>query len=291
MRSEGKIAIVVVCLIVAGASVYFFRSSGEKPIELTVGQKAEQHGKGIKEDIPLPVDLTLEKNKQAEEGTKETEREETGEIVQETETQPAISTNIKVESESERSEISIDLGTPTSGPAATRPAEPQANKPVKIEINLAEQQAAKEKSIEEDENVLSKEKEKKLVHIVRPGDTLYDIAKKYYGKGELWTVIARANPLINPDKLIVGQKITIPLKEQAERTYEEPEIELPSDVDKSQLRVYRVRSGESFYTIARDELGDASRWHEIFRINKSAVGGDPRKLKAGQKIWLPKKKG
>lgn len=49
-------------------------------------------------------------------------------------------------------------------------------------------------------------------HTVVKGDTLWGIAKKYYGNGEQYTKIVSANPAIkNPDLIYPGQVFTIPV--------------------------------------------------------------------------------
>jgi nucleoid-associated protein YgaU len=47
---------------------------------------------------------------------------------------------------------------------------------------------------------------------VKSGDTLWKIAKEYYGDGNLYTEIFKANQdvLTDPDKIKVGQKLRIP---------------------------------------------------------------------------------
>lgn len=48
-------------------------------------------------------------------------------------------------------------------------------------------------------------------HTVQPGDTLWGIAKTYYGDGGQYTKIAAANPSIkNPNLIYAGQVLTIP---------------------------------------------------------------------------------
>ena len=42
-------------------------------------------------------------------------------------------------------------------------------------------------------------------YTVAPGDTLFGIAAREYGDGELYPVIARMNNLANPDLILVGQ--------------------------------------------------------------------------------------
>jgi nucleoid-associated protein YgaU len=54
-------------------------------------------------------------------------------------------------------------------------------------------------------------------------------------------------------------------------------------------RNYQVKAGDSFYKIAKEQLGDSSRWKELFQLNKDRVGGDPTNLRVGQTVILPGK--
>lgn len=47
-------------------------------------------------------------------------------------------------------------------------------------------------------------------YTIRKGDTLWSIATREYGDGQRWQDIVAANPGINPQKLAVGQTITLP---------------------------------------------------------------------------------
>lgn len=49
-----------------------------------------------------------------------------------------------------------------------------------------------------------------IYHIVVRGDTLWGIAKRYYGNGNRYPEIAKANNISNPDIIYVGQKLLIP---------------------------------------------------------------------------------
>ena len=49
-------------------------------------------------------------------------------------------------------------------------------------------------------------------HVVASGDTLWDLAKTYYGDATMWTKIAEANPQANPKDLVVGETLAIPAK-------------------------------------------------------------------------------
>ena len=47
-------------------------------------------------------------------------------------------------------------------------------------------------------------------YTVKKGDTLWAISKKFYGDGSKYTVISKYNHIENPNKIEVGQKLTIP---------------------------------------------------------------------------------
>lgn len=47
-------------------------------------------------------------------------------------------------------------------------------------------------------------------YIVKSGDSLWAIAKKYYGDGSKYTEIAKANSIVNPNLIYPDQKITLP---------------------------------------------------------------------------------
>jgi nucleoid-associated protein YgaU len=47
-------------------------------------------------------------------------------------------------------------------------------------------------------------------YTIRSGDSLWVIAARELGDGSRWSEIAQLNPTLDPDKLIVGRKITLP---------------------------------------------------------------------------------
>lgn len=46
--------------------------------------------------------------------------------------------------------------------------------------------------------------------VVRKGDTLSGIARRFYGHAEAWSLIAKANPGVDPDRLPVGATLKLP---------------------------------------------------------------------------------
>lgn len=49
-----------------------------------------------------------------------------------------------------------------------------------------------------------------ITHVIRKGDTLWSLARQYYGDPRRWTDIRDANPGLNPNAMRVGQQIVIP---------------------------------------------------------------------------------
>ena len=47
-------------------------------------------------------------------------------------------------------------------------------------------------------------------HTIRKGDTLWSVAKKFYGDGKRWKEIAAANDIANESKLPIGKVLRIP---------------------------------------------------------------------------------
>lgn len=125
-------------------------------------------------------------------------------------------------------------------------------------------------------------------HRIQPGDTLGELAKRYYGSARHVEVLLKANPQIkDPRALRVGDVLKIPAlptNSGGAITVPQPQVRSATGAGK---RTYRIQPGDSFYKIARDVLGDASRWKELFELNRGAVKGDPKLLQVGQVIVLP----
>lgn len=75
------------------------------------------------------------------------------------------------------------------------------------------------------------------VHVVRSGETLASIARAY---GVSTTALANVNGITNPDRIRVGQRLTIPTGGAAK----------PAASSGSAARTYTVRSGDTLNSIA-----------------------------------------
>lgn len=104
------------------------------------------------------------------------------------------------------------------------------------------------------------------IYSVQPGDTLRLIAKRFLRNEARWPEIFDANrdKLASPNAIRVGQKLVIPVT----------------------LAVHVVRAGETLGSIARLGLGDASRWSEIFDLNRDRIQ-NPNVVRVGQELRVP----
>lgn len=138
-----------------------------------------------------------------------------------------------------------------------------------------------------------------ITHVVTAKDSLYDIAKKYYGKGSMWPKLAAANPgkVGKEGAIREGAKLTIPAvldgvsRRGSAPTAPEtgpgtPPASPPADPGKP--RTYTVQKGDTLGVIAKRELGSAKRVEEILELNPDIEDEDTIYL--GMVITLPPKK-
>ena len=120
-------------------------------------------------------------------------------------------------------------------------------------------------------------------HVVEENQTLSSIAEDHYDDALLWSVIVRANPGIDPNRLSIGQKLKIPSREKAVNDSPAPVgRRLPGG-----SREYRVASGDNLSSIAQRFYGDAILWSRIWEANRKTLGDDPGSLKVGQELVIP----
>lgn len=70
----------------------------------------------------------------------------------------------------------------------------------------------KDKKTETPTKPTDTKKDEKRYHTVKKGDTLWDLAVKYYKSGSKYSKIQTANPKVNPKDLKVGTKLLIPFR-------------------------------------------------------------------------------
>jgi nucleoid-associated protein YgaU len=133
---------------------------------------------------------------------------------------------------------------------------------------------------------------------VQAGDSLSRVAARHYGsrsKSVIDAVFdANRATMSSPDALKVGQVILLPEIEGVSRQSSSPPAQADagrsappaSPAPPTEYRPYQVRKGDRYITIAKEQLGDGSRWREIAELNRD-VFPDPAKIRYGVRIRLP----
>jgi nucleoid-associated protein YgaU len=85
----------------------------------------------------------------------------------------------------------------------------------------------------------------------------------------------------NPEKQSPKKEAAdkVPVKKVADTLAE-------SDKNAKNFKWYQVKKNDRFASIARDQLGDAGRWQEVYELNKDKFP-DPQKIREGVRIKLP----
>lgn len=122
-------------------------------------------------------------------------------------------------------------------------------------------------------------------HIVEPGENLWKIAEFYYRSGYNTEDIMKANGILNPNDISVGQKLVIPKTEV--KTPASSDTVLSPEVVDSQIQeeTYTVLPGDNLWMIALRSYGDGYRWVDIVRANKLTR---PDGIETGMRLIIPR---
>ena len=137
---------------------------------------------------------------------------------------------------------------------------------------------------------------------VQPNDSYWTISERLYGTGAYFKALAEQNrgKGTSEDRLQPGELILAPTVAQLEKAY--PDL-CPKASRRETLqnrastvstrnqhrggRAYTVAEGDTLFNIARYELGKASRWVEIYELNRDVLGKDFNYLTPGTQLSLP----
>lgn len=124
---------------------------------------------------------------------------------------------------------------------------------------------------------------RKEVHYkVQTNDTLYKIARKFYGQGSKWMNIKYANNEIKNDSLKVGHDLIL------------PDVPVLTNINDAKLldnnrykkAVYKAKWGDSLYYFASIIYHNGEKWRIIYEQNKEEIE-DMKDLPVGQVIIIP----
>ncbi len=126
------------------------------------------------------------------------------------------------------------------------------------------------------------------LHTVRRSEDFWDIADRYEIKP---SILGRANPTVNPNKLQEGMVLVIPAGEEGDRTTRPSQPPLKPTPQPQQPRPsssmvqHTVGENETFYSIGR-RYGVSME-----SVVAANPGVKPERLRAGMKVWIPSKNG
>jgi LysM repeat protein len=117
-------------------------------------------------------------------------------------------------------------------------------------------------------------------YTIQSGDSFEGIAVSWFGDPQKQSLIAMANPTVDPLRLQVGQIIKLPPKNSVST------IRRANPAAGGEI-IHTVQSGETLSDISLEYFGKASRWQEIHDANLAIIGDDPGNLKVGMEIVIP----
>lgn len=123
---------------------------------------------------------------------------------------------------------------------------------------------------------------------VKPGDSLWRIARHRLGDGVRWREIYNLNLNklgSNPDLIHRGTAIDLPQPDQNIL----PAASQNTSMIASQPAAgnYTVKAGDNLWRISQSLLGDGQKWTELYKINGEVIGANPRMIFPGQKFDVP----
>lgn len=138
------------------------------------------------------------------------------------------------------------------------------------------------------------------VYEVGAADSYWNISSMAYGTSRYFQALAEFNRhrISNPKKLKPGMKVLLPDAEELDRLYpkltgfheramKDPNLrQVGLFRDQKGIVYYRVAEEDSLSSIAQKHLGRASRWIEIFQLNR-AILKNPQKVKVDMVLRMP----
>lgn len=137
-------------------------------------------------------------------------------------------------------------------------------------------------------------------HVVKPGDSLYKLSRDYYGSTNNWIVIYNANidKIGANNTLYAGKELIIPdVKTVSKNEPEIKKVEKPyatlnahssssNNQNKISPKSYKVKKGDTLYSIAKSQYNDGTKWRNIYEANRAKIP-NINVIRAGETLVIP----
>ena len=123
-------------------------------------------------------------------------------------------------------------------------------------------------------------------YVVQEGDMgFWAVAEKVYGKGKgkYWTVIEKANPNVDSNRLGAGTVLKIPPLPGMAAAPSPAGVTPTAPAPPAGERVYIVQGNDSWWEISKKHYGDGKYYEALQKANPQVTG----MLQPGQKIVIP----
>jgi nucleoid-associated protein YgaU len=138
-------------------------------------------------------------------------------------------------------------------------------------------------------------------YVIQPNDSYWTISEQLYGTGAYFQALAEHNrkKVRDENRLRAGDLIATPTVAELEKSFPslcpkpahresaKRNLNMVSTPARMGGKVYTVQEGDTLFDIARFELGKASRWAEIYEMNRDLLGSDFDHLTPGMQLALP----
>jgi len=134
-----------------------------------------------------------------------------------------------------------------------------------------------------------KPKPKTRYHVVKKYDTFAILAEQYYGSQKYADLLLKANPAVtDARRMKLGTRLRVPPLEELTGSKKADKAVASDRKAKKPAspKVYVVKPDDSFYSIARELLGDGAKWRELHKLNRD-VCPDPKRLRPKMKLRIP----
>lgn len=129
-------------------------------------------------------------------------------------------------------------------------------------------------------------------HLVSEGESLYSIAEKYYGNGNLWPKLAEANTGRVNEKghVFKDAEILVPVREGMRIPSETGRVALTkaseTGVPGPRYATYTIQKGDTLSEITQELMGTVRRMDELIELNSDQIN-DANDIRVGMKLRYP----